>query len=63
MLLYARNPRGVAEFVSGLSQDGLVVGCQSHESPLRQPIYSTQLEDQVQFDVTDVDLVMFISEG
>jgi hypothetical protein len=35
----------------------------TQEPPLRQALYFTQLEDQVQFDVTDVDLVMFIQEG
>lgn len=58
VFLYARNPRGIAESVSGLSQDGMLEPQCAKAHRARRALYSMQFGDQVQFDVTDIDLVI-----
>ena len=61
VFIYARNPRGIAESVSGLSQNGMLEPqcAKAHRARrARRALYSMQSEDQVQFDVTDIDLVI-----
>lgn len=59
VFIHARNPRGIAESVSGLSQDGMLEPqCAAKAHRARRALYSMQFEDQVQFDVTDYDLVI-----